>query len=378
MRQSLPCGNLGATLWVVGCSMLPANSEQSAPSQVATLVAGQALGTPSVTNSVPIVETPCGPANAVPCVVESSQPCQPATPATTATCAPPCTSPPGPTPTGTCPMYTNPPPYPTVNPTVPTQAYPTAATTQTYPTVSPPYQPPSSPSYASPAAPYSCPPSAPAPLIPGPHVPWPPAPTPPASSNLAGCITVVLTDNSMLFATVQEPKTWKLTTDYGEISVSPDKISGIELIENGARAKFSMTNGDTLSGKWSVGKVRLKAAWGEAALEAKQIRVLGKSVVAPSGNVSPSAHSARGPAADPADLPASLSADVPASASADVPASRPLRGTRPHARADVRAITGRARRRECPPLFHPHRVPRPRRPVRRRRLRFLRKASSSG
>ena len=62
----------------------------------------------------------------------------------------------------------------------------------------------------------------------------------------------------MLFATVQEPKTWKLTTDYGEISVSPDKISGIELIENGARAKFSMTNGDTLSGKWSVGKVRLK------------------------------------------------------------------------------------------------------------------------
>ena len=48
-----------------------------------------------------------------------------------------------------------------------------------------------------------------------------------------------------------------------------------------------MTNGDTLSGKWSVGKVRLKAAWGEAAIEAKQIRVLGKSVVAPSGNVSP-------------------------------------------------------------------------------------------
>jgi hypothetical protein len=159
------------------------------------------------------------------------------------------------------------------------------------------------PEAAAPAAPTALPPYGEAPTMPvpttsasgsgpgyspygppsGSYRPPPAGPAMPvlAPTNLAGRMTTVLTDSSMLFGTLEEPASWKLTTDYGEITVPPEKLQRVTVSGNGGSAKFFLTNGDVLSGKLSAEKIRLKAAWGAVDIETKYVSTLGSGTCPP-------------------------------------------------------------------------------------------------
>jgi len=93
--------------------------------------------------------------------------------------------------------------------------------------------------------------------------------------NLAGRITMQLTDGSSLVGTVEEPSSWKLTTDFGEVVLAADKLVCVHVSVNGAAAHFWLTNGDSISGKLNLDKVRFKTQWGEVSVAAKYLLSLG-------------------------------------------------------------------------------------------------------
>ncbi len=105
-------------------------------------------------------------------------------------------------------------------------------------------------------------------------VPGDPAAPPMAVPRIKpdGSVQLNLTDGSLLKGKLAETEELKLKSAFGELNVPVKKIAFIELGGPQNPAKVTLRNGDRLSGELVVEKLKLKADWGEIAIDAKHVK----------------------------------------------------------------------------------------------------------
>ncbi len=251
MRQSLPCGNLGATLWVVGCSTLPTQADDATRNLISSVwMAGSAIKALPELGSVLDLLRSNGPA------AQPSKPSPSETGTSTDNTTPPISYP----------YYTNRGPRDFFERLSPEIGRSTG--NQTLP----------SPYYMDDDVQY---------FPPGPQVSLAreaaalkafntPKPASGSSHGMPGRQVVVqLCDGSRLTGVIQEPTVWKLNVAGSDGAVVPcDKISKITRGEDRYEPNmltFHMTNGDKVRGLFGMDTIRLKADWGDVTIKTEEI-----------------------------------------------------------------------------------------------------------
>lgn len=88
-------------------------------------------------------------------------------------------------------------------------------------------------------------------------------------------VYVSVSQNRELSGSVVELDELNVSTSFGEVKVPMSKIDGIKMnIGNDNGAVLAFKNGDMLSGKINLDKVKLKTDWGTAHIDASQIETI--------------------------------------------------------------------------------------------------------
>ncbi len=88
-------------------------------------------------------------------------------------------------------------------------------------------------------------------------------------------VFISVSQNRELTGSVVELDELSVSTSFGEVKVPMNKIDGIKMnIGEGNGAVLAFKNGDMLSGKVNLEKVKLKTDWGTAHIDATQIETI--------------------------------------------------------------------------------------------------------
>lgn len=95
--------------------------------------------------------------------------------------------------------------------------------------------------------------------------PLTPAAAPRAATAPDGLVQLQLKDGSILFGKLDVDQSLELSAVVGEVKVPLKEISKIQFGKDG-KSQIAFRNGDTLSGKLQIDKLKIKTDWGEISI----------------------------------------------------------------------------------------------------------------